>query len=270
MMSERWHFQIDGKRYGPVETADLERFLAPPRLCRFMELRKEGTDEWIAIGPRDDLQTAYKRLGVVPPPPKAKSAGEPAVASQADTAVKVASTAPAVAERTDISFGWLRTLLLPWYWFMAAVDRFAEFVARHWVPFALAALLGAINLGIYIYSKYDYASEGEVLATYVEVWNEYIKLTEAETTEAQWKAFKEKATPRLQPLIDDLLGNTSAQTPTRRHLLWAGRDCLLPIVSGAGGERQPRVEFGFQQHVNAIEQLMRGESPKPIPGSPRY
>ncbi|MBL8851884.1 MAG: hypothetical protein JNG89_19585 [Planctomycetaceae bacterium] len=268
-MSDRWLFQIDGKRYGPVAETELERFLAPPRLCKFMEVRRDGNgEEWISIGPKDDLQTALKRLGVVLPP----KAPEPAPAAIPAAKAKVVEAAPppAVAAPAPAEPRGPGIITLLRYWLNEGADRLAEFIARFWIPFAIAALWGAVNLGLYIYSNLDYASEREILTAYVEVWNEYLKLQEAETTEAQWKSFKEAAAPRLQPLVDELTSNTSSSTPIRRHLLWAGRDCLLPLVSTAGGERERRTEFGFQQHLNAIEQLMRGESPKPIRGAPRF
>ncbi|MBX7106894.1 MAG: hypothetical protein K1X57_22680 [Gemmataceae bacterium] len=268
-MPDRWLFQIDGKRYGPVEETELERFLAPPRLCKFMEVRRDGNgDEWISIGPKDDLQTALKRIGVVLPPktpepePEAEPAAKPKVAAPTPPPA-VVTPVPAEPRGPGI-------ITLIRYWINEGADRLAEFIARFWIPFAIAALWGAVNLGLYIYGKLDYASEREILTAYVEVWNEYLKLQEAKTTEGQWQSFKDRATPRLQPLIDELTNNTSASTPIRRHLLWAGRDCLAPLVASAGGEPDRRTEFGFQQHLNAIEQLMRGESPKPLRGAPRY
>jgi hypothetical protein len=268
-LSERWRFQIDGKRYGPVETGDLERFLAPPRLCRFMEVQREGSDDWISIGRKDDLNTALKRLGVELPSIR-EPQPEPEVAAKRASAASEPAPVTTVDEPAAAKEWRPGPVTLLRYWFAEKVDQFAEFVARHWLPFALVGLWGALNLGIYIYSRFDYATEREIVAAYVEVWNEYIALQDSKATEAQWQAFKDTATPRLQPLVDELTTNTSSQTPARRHLLWAGRDCLLPLIAAAGGERQPRVEFGFQQHLNAIEQLMRGESPKPIRGAPRF
>lgn len=268
-MADRWLFQIDGKRYGPVEETELERFLAPPRLCKFMEVRRDGSGEdWISIGPKDDLNSALKRLGVVLPLRTPEPEPEPAPAPKAkpvEPAPPPVAEAPAPAEPRGPGI-----IALLRHWLAEGVDQVAEFIARFWIPFTIAALWGAVNLGLYIYGQLDYASEREILTAYVEVWNEYLELQEGKTSEDQWTAFREKATPRLQPLVDELATNTNSDTPIRRHLLWAGRDCLLPLVSSAGGERPRRVEFGFQQHLNAVEQLMRGESPKPIRGAPRF
>ncbi|MFO1093752.1 MAG: hypothetical protein U0992_10640 [Planctomycetaceae bacterium] len=271
-MSERWHFQIDGKRYGPVPTTDLERFLAPPRLCRFMEVLKEGSDEWVAIGPHDDLSTALKRLGVVlPPRPATSTQAESTAPRIAPIGLKTATAAVApAAAGAAATRPWRPGLLARLRYALGdAIDAVAEFIARFWVPFALVAVLGAINLGIYLARQFDYPADREIRTTYVEIWNEYLKLQEAKTTKEQWQAFSKSSESRLTPLIEGLATRTDAETPLRRHLLWAGRDCLVPLVSSAGGERQQRTEINFQQHLNAIDQLLRNESPQPMRGAPR-
>lgn len=91
--------------------------------------------------------------------------------------------------------------------------------------------------------------------TFLSIWDEMKQMRERGSPLLEWNAFAEQASARLAPIIAELEESADVRQPVKQHLLWAGRDCLLPMLRNAH-VRRSHSEEQFQQHMNRASELL--------------
>jgi hypothetical protein len=227
MSSERWYFRIDGKRYGPVGNAELDKLLKPPRVAPMVDARPVDFEgEWVQIGPGDDFSKAVDHFGIDFTP------GE-------DDGVSSGKRRRG-GERTWFE----RNVIDP-------LESIGNLFGKHRLTVFIAVVFLSVNAAALPYLLPKRGAERDYLATYDDIHKQFKALRKAEsTTPEQWQQFSNESKKRLEPILADLAKSTDPQDQLRRYLLWAGRDCLLPIVSQTElppAKETAKMELGYDR-----------------------
>ncbi|MCA9078654.1 MAG: hypothetical protein KDA93_26750, partial [Planctomycetaceae bacterium] len=183
--------------------------------------------EWLTIGPNEDMATAASHFDVE------------LTDNVTSNSVGVNHQQHARSSRFSSTSGPVASLV---QWI--AEHRWIVIGASTWIVF---------NAAVYWFVFASHSVEDECLQAYSEIWAEYKQLTDEEVSPDRWQAFSETSKSRLTPLIEQLNRSTDAQSPNLRNLLWAGRDCLLPLTSGQEPPVESRrFERAYQQHMSAV------------------
>lgn len=235
-MCERWFFRIDSKQYGPVDISRLEALLQPPRLAKMVEVRPESqVGSWLTIGPQDDFSTAIGHFNI-----------ELNETRKPETRTRSTQRVPSNLSAVSTTIHDYRILI---------VDLLLD---HRWAVIAIVAWLFANTL-LYYFVLNDDSEERAYLQTYAEVWDEFQQMRNGRLNDEQWQAFVVSAQDRLVLTIDQLAYSSGDDEPVRRSLLWAGRDCLLPLVSMPQPTNESnRLERAYLEHIQAAEQALNG------------
>lgn len=67
---------------------------------------------------------------------------------------------------------------------------------------------------------------------YIATWRGIEGFRSGETEPGLWDEFSEEKLAELRSILADLEDDSSPAEPDKQHLLWAGRDYLVPILEG--------------------------------------
>jgi hypothetical protein len=144
-----------------------------------------------------------------------------------------------------------------------------EFVREHW---PLAAALGLI-LVANLFALYDPANPNrERHQAFSGMWNRMQLLRDQQASPDAWEELAGEIPATIQPIIGVLNQESDVHHPIEQHLLWAGRDYLLPLLKEYQEEsriprRGPRrknnelaaKERRFQLHMDEAARLFDNE-----------
>ncbi|QDU46695.1 hypothetical protein Mal52_52170 [Symmachiella dynata] len=116
-----------------------------------------------------------------------------------------------------------------------------------WVVVIIGVWLG-INFFI-VRMMNPYEAERTYLKQFVTIRDELLRHRQAELSEAEWAAFSTQSRAEVQRIVGKLKRGATAEHPVRRHLLWAGNDCLLPGLQDAEAFT-PEIEQRFERYMN--------------------
>ena len=85
------------------------------------------------------------------------------------------------------------------------------------------------------------------------------------TTRLQWEEYITATRAELDPIIENLEKTASSDDRVRQELLWAGRDCLIKMLSNTVTERVLESEQEFELHMETAKKLMEGGSMDLVP-----
>jgi hypothetical protein len=131
----------------------------------------------------------------------------------------------------------------------------------------LLTVIGAWVLanGIILFWPQDDADR-DYYNTYVSVWRALEEFRAKRAQAAEWTEFSAAQRSQLEPIIEDLNDDASPEAPTKQHLLWAGRDYLLPILQGKEGIDESKfIEHMSRARSNLRKQGFDVEDLKPPP-----
>ncbi len=100
-----------------------------------------------------------------------------------------------------------------------------------------------------------YAAEQNYELQFSQIYDEMQRYQQDNTTDAQWDAFATNSRQVVEPIIQKLQQNVSPEHPIRQHLLWAGRDCLLPALQNRQSWT-PDLQDRLQQHLQQAQTLL--------------
>lgn len=233
--SARWYVRIDGTKFGPIGYEELEALLRPPRLCRTCEVRHGERGSWVGVGFDQELS-------------EVASIRRHASVSKAILPAERRNTA-LLADRRSLA------ARRPRFEFTAKVESLLKTMWDHRLLFAFVTLWVSLNVGVFMATGRAYATDRQYLDTYTSIWSELHQLRDQEATDAQWAEFEKRANSRLDAIIAVLEKSANRDRPVKRHLLWAGRDYLRPIVhSRAAGDASRYSEEQFKRHLEAARQ----------------
>lgn len=198
--SERWYLRIDGQRYGPVGRAELEKFLAPPRLCSVLEVKCGDDGDWVYITREETIDKVLVRFGVDPDP----VVGAPEYVRSA---------------RTPKRLEGVRDF----------IEGLSAWLIHHWVAAASVVAIVAINAAVLFLLNDPHGREREILARYEALWQE-VRRFSSDSPKEDWRKFAEPALIELEPMIRELEKSASVHHPSRQNLLFAGRDHLRTLL----------------------------------------
>lgn len=201
--TEQWYFRIDGREYGPTSRDQLEKFLAPPRLCKSLEVMcsiREG--HWSLIANDVTVEMVLERFGIVD-----------------DPVSEVAPSRPVYRAPNPIV-----------EWFRETVEWVIERLVKHARVILAVVGLIALNIAIMYFFADPVARELEIVSRYELLWNSALKLGSSEASGDDWRAFADNAESELAPLIKEVARSASVQNPVRQELLFLGRDHLRPML----------------------------------------
>lgn len=68
--------------------------------------------------------------------------------------------------------------------------------------------------------------------TIASIWSSATVPRQPARSAEEWDAFVAESTETLTPVIAELEEDASPRYPAKQHLLWASRDCLIPLLRG--------------------------------------
>lgn len=87
--------------------------------------------------------------------------------------------------------------------------------------------------------------------TFAGIWSSAREF-QASNSKEEWDEFTAKSLAQLAPIIDELEEDANPRYPAKQHLLWAGRDCLRPLL-----ERGTFDEQKFLNHMATARRHLR-------------
>ncbi len=102
---------------------------------------------------------------------------------------------------------------------------------------------------------HPYQAERDYLKQLEWVRDDLQHYKEAGITGAKWEDFADKTLDVVQPIVRRLESNAGAEYPVRQHLLWAGRDCIIPALQEPANLNE-ELEQRLQQHLNFAASLL--------------
>lgn len=226
--AEQWYFRIDGREYGPTSRTQLERFLAPPRLCKSLEVmcsNREG--HWFLIAKHETVEMVLERFGIVVEVP------EEVAPSKAKSALVYKTSAPVEEEVRE----YVRPK--PVYkapnpivdWFSETFEALAERLIKYKLPILLVVSVVSINLAmLYLFVDID-GRNRTILTRYESMWSSAVKMEADETSEETWRTYADESQIELDGFIKVLARSASVQNPVEQQLLFVGRDILKPVFA---------------------------------------
>lgn len=228
----KWYVRIDGTKYGPINYDKLEALLHPPRLCRTCEVRHGERGSWRAVG-SDERLSEIAEIRQHLPVAKVGSASEP------PKPPTPANRRPAQPLRRKFD------LTMKFQWLL-------EPVWENRVILGIVTLWISLNVGYLMATGWAHVEERRYLETYTKIWSEFERLRDTEATDSQWEEFKSRTDSQLEAIIEDLEKSVTRERTVKRHLLWAGRDYLRPIIQRAPArDTSSYSEERLQQHLEA-------------------
>ncbi|WP_010587004.1 hypothetical protein [Schlesneria paludicola] len=251
--SEQWYFRIDGREYGPTSRDQLEKFLAPPRLCKSLEVMcsiREGY--WSLIANDVTVEMVLERFGIEVESDRPAEPSKPVQVGQASVIpVSKATVGPSkpVYRAPNPIVEWFRDT---WEWV-------GERLAKYMLVILVVLGIVALNLGMTYFFADPVARELEIVARYESLWNSALKLGGDEASSEEWRAFADQAEAELDPLIKEVARAASVQNQVRQKLLFLGRDHLKPLFAAKG---PPTKNSSSAQAVSRYFKLLRDQLPK--------
>jgi hypothetical protein len=122
-----------------------------------------------------------------------------------------------------------------------------------WVVVIIGVWLGVNFLVLRMMNPYE--AERTYLKQFVTIRDELLQHRQAELNEAKWTAFSAQSRTEVQRIVGKLKRGATAEHPVRRHLLWAGNDCLLPGLQDPQAFT-PEIEQRFEMFINQASMLL--------------
>jgi hypothetical protein len=106
---------------------------------------------------------------------------------------------------------------------------------------------------------HPYEAEAKYLERFVAIRDELLRHRDADLSEPAWTKFSAQSRDEVQRIVAKLKRGATADHPVRRHLLWAGKDCLLPGLAGRQAFT-PEIEQRFELYVNQASTALIGQN----------
>lgn len=227
--SELWYYKLDDREHGPIPIEELKSLAAVSgETANEIVVRSGRSGEWIALG---SLAGEYAVPEGDRPPHSTPSLDTP------ERATSPASRFRA-RPRTAMTVGRLA-------WLRRNLDLLAA-----------AVLFVAINAILLAMSQPRNSEERRYLEILRGLHQEIGQLQRRGATAAEWQELRLRSERKLQPVLADLERTASATNPIRQHLLWAGRDHLLEMLSQAAPTPTTTTDddtAAFEQHLDWVE-----------------
>ena len=131
------------------------------------------------------------------------------------------------------------------------------------IPAAVLTILITINGAAWMWINTD--SEQTQIDKINQIGKEFRELQFRKAGDAEWVKFLSVSRQTLEPMIPQFEKYASSSRPIQQQLLWAGRDCLLPMLK-AGRNVDPALQSRFQQHMYQIRyKILRIDDTHRIP-----
>ena len=126
-----------------------------------------------------------------------------------------------------------------------------------WVAVIIAAWLGVNFFVLRMMNPYE--AERTYLEQFVAIRDELSRHRQTELNEAEWAEFSTRSRAEVQRIVGKLKRGATAEHPVRRHLLWAGKDCLLPGLQDPQAFT-PEIEQRFELYMNQASMALTASS----------
>ena len=255
-MKNEWYYKSRHEIHGPCPAAELLRLAADAQVLP-QDLVRNGRD-----GPR--VRFAYcedelKQLAAAEERPDRASAG-PHGPSGDEASV---SSSPGGKETEGEKTASRPTAQRP----PQRGTPVAGVLRDSWGIAAAAVLLVTVNWFVLTRPQVDKTAE-----RYSTVLLIYERAGQLETNGSaeQWQEFARDAHERLDPIVADLQKHADVSEPIDQHVLWMGRDYLLPLIDDLAvisktpqatlptlRSRVEEAKAEFQNHAGAIERIQQ-------------
>ncbi len=230
-MAEKWYVRSpDGDR-GPFEFPEVLGLIRTGNLGSDDDIKCTLEGHWVKVGAIDLNATEgtgnAEALAKATRPGKRGNRGNAASASSRPQPSWFEIIYEEITDRLDPRFLWVVVIIAVWL-------GINFFVLRMMNP---------------------YEAERTYLEQFVTIRDELLRHRQAELNETEWAAFSTRSRAEVQRIVGKLKRGATAEHPVRRHLLWAGKDCLLPALNNPDGltpELQQRLDKYISQVTTAL------------------
>lgn len=227
--SDLWYYKLDDREHGPIPIEELQSLAA---------VSGETANEIVVRSGRDGAWTPLGSLAAE----HSKPEGDHPQFSTPSLDTPKPATSPSSRFRTRP-----KTAM--------AVGQLA-WLRRNLDLMAAAVLFVAINALLLAMSQPRDSEERRYLEILRGLHQEIGQLQRRGASATEWQEFRLRSERKLQPVLADLERTASAANPIRQHLLWAGRDHLLEMLSQATPTPTVAVDddtAAFEQHLELVE-----------------
>lgn len=106
----------------------------------------------------------------------------------------------------------------------------------------------------------------ETFRLYQSIYDRFVEIRENGADTTKYNALKEESVPKIKPILDDLDKTASAAEPVKQHLLWAGKDHLIPMLDDARSEPSENEEF-FVDHMENARKILEAQYGGALPSA---
>lgn len=234
-MAEKWYVRSpDGDR-GPFEFPEVLGLIRTGNLGSDDDIKCTLEGHWVKVGAIDLNATEgtgnAEALAKATRPGKRGNRGNAASASSRPQPSWFEIIYEEITDRLDPRFLWVVVIIAVWL-------GINFFVLRMMNP---------------------YEAERTYLEQFVTIRDELLRHRQAELSEAEWAAFSTQSGAEVERIVAKLKRGATADHPVRRHLLWAGNDCLLPGLQDPQAFT-PEIEQRFEIFINQASMLLNASS----------
>ena len=240
---DRWFCRLGPKTMGPIETGHLKKLIEIGRVGPDDVLRLVSQAEWVRFG---DVSGYFTETAKYRPPANArKPEGPKPVAAAAPAAPMVYPTASKpVATHVRQTSVWDLPYMRP-----------------RPILFTILALI-VVGGYVWLYMQFSGRSGPTAQAHYDSlqgIWSEMETLRAKPPTEPEIVAFRADALERVDKIIKNLDQRATADAAHRRHLMWAARENLRPIIDRLPQRPDTGRAQRFQKHMQRVQDLLSGK-----------
>ncbi len=122
-----------------------------------------------------------------------------------------------------------------------------------WIGLGAAAVL----VGVAVLFFPGGGSDEKYLTQLEAIYNQFKSLRDSNASEAEFQALATKAQAEVLPWANDWYKRPLSKYPARQHMMWAGKDYLLPMIQSARLKTNDD-ETQFLRHLGEARSLVTG------------
>lgn len=230
-MAENWFVRSPEGDRGPFGFAEVLGLIRSGLLGADDEIKCSLDGQWIKVN-RIDLDAT-------------EGSGKVKALTKATQPIRRMSSAAATKPKADP--------------FTALVEMISDRMSPRIVwPVVLIAVWILINY-IVLRSINPYETEREYLDQFVAIGDELARFRDTKDQAQGWEKFAGQSHQIVARIVDDLQKTAAAEHPMRRHLLWAGKNCLLPGLDGPEAFT-PELQERFDMHIRQAQLALGGDA----------
>lgn len=251
-----WYFRNHGEEVGPVSWTELRRLAKSGSLTPDHQVRisPDGTSGlWLPVSRISHLIPEFDQTADQQDDHHLEAEAHSALANHA-AVTEDAKSRKTISWQSTTRRDWslrpvVDTAMGFWYLLLEISDRIGKLLWKLALPGVALLLFTGINYGLWVWINTD--SEQTQIEKLKRIGTRFQELNFRKGSDAEWTAFRSESLKTLEPMIPLFEKYASADRPIQQQLLWAGRDCLLPMLK-TGRNADPELQARFHQHMFQI------------------